>query len=581
MSKFAGPLLGLLLSATAAGQSVKNPETFIYAITGEVDSLDPHWQFDAISHAVQFQIYDNLIAYKGPVVDAFEPAVASVVPDRDNGFLSADGLTYRFPIRKKVRFHDGSELTPEDVKYSLMRFLLMDRASGPSFLLLDPLLGVRSTLGADGKPDPLVFDKADSAIAVEGGAVTLRLRQPYAPLLALLASACPIISKAWTVKNGGWDGRASSWPLYRDPPKQQAALYDKANGTGPFKLLIWDRTNKQLVLLRHENYWRKPARLSRVVYKTVAEFSSRKLMLENGDADAIMIEREYLPQLEGIAGVKILDDELLLETHNAFIPTFKINPQANPYIGSGKLDGRGLPPDFFADIDVRRGFAHAFDYDAYIKDGYRGKGQRAHGPIPKGVFGYNSSQALKEYDLKKAAEYFQKAFGGELWEKGFVLTLAYMEGRSDRRLACSIMKKNVESINPRFRVDIRGIPWSTMLDAFSAGKLPLINGRWVADYPDPDNFVFGFLHSQGYYPKAQGYSNPRADRLIEQARGELVLDKRRGYYAELQAIAYADIPQIYTLDTSNVEVMRTWVKGWVYNPIIFYGYFYPVYKEEL
>ncbi len=576
----------ILLAATAcaaAGVSalaqVKNPDTFVYAISGDVDSLDPHWEYDGVSQEVQYQVYETLIFYRGSSLEEFEPLLSSVVPGRANGLISPDGLRYSFPIRKGVRFHDASPLTPEDVKYSLMRFLLTDRASGPSFLLLEPLLGASSLSGPNGKPKAGIFKEADQAVRVEGGAVVLRLKKPYAPLLSVLAAFCPIASKSWTAAHGGWDGRQETWTRFHNPAKEATPLYEQANGTGPFRLERWDKENKQVILARNEGYWRKPPALKRVVFRTVGEAATKKLLLAAGDADAVMLERPFLPQVSDLPGVTVEDDLPLLEAHNAFVMNFRINVEANPYVGSGKLDGKGIPHNFFADVNVRKALAHAFDAEAYIQGGYRGKGERARGPIPKGVFGHNPRQPVYEHDPRKAEAFFKKAFGGRVWEEGFFFAITYMEGRSDRQLACQILKTNVEALNPRFKMEVRGIQWSTWLSAFSAGKLPMANARWHLDFPDPHNAVFPFLHSQGYYAKVQGYSNPRADKAIEEARQEQDREKRRALYHELQAIAYAEVPQIYTLDTYHFRVMRSWVKGWTYNPIIMYGYLYPVYKE--
>lgn len=570
-------LLSVVLAAPARAQ-VKNPEIFTYAITGDVDSLDPHWQFDVISQEVSIQIYETLIAYNGASVEDFQPLLATQVPSTDNGLLSSDGLRYAFSIRKGVHFHDGSVMTPEDVRYSLLRFLLMDRASGPSSVLLEPLLGVSGTLGPDGKPDPGLFDAADRHVRVEGGAVVLYLDRPYPPLLSILAGFCPIVSKKWVVANGGWDGRAETWLKYHDPPKNNE-LYDKANGTGPFKLDRWDRQSRQVLLSRWDGYWRAPAKLARVIFRTVDEPNTRRLMLAAGDADAIMAERQYLPQLETLDGVTVIDDLPLLETHNAFVMNFTIDAKGNPFIGSGRLGEDGIPPDFFADPEVRKGFAQSFDYAAYIRDGYRGKGERARGPIPRGVFGYNPRQPVWEYDLNAAADHFRKAQGGKLWDFGFRFTLTYMEGRADRQLACMILKRNVESLNPKFHVDVRGIQWSTWLSDWSAGRIPMANTRWHMDYPDPNNAVYPWLDSGGYYAKTQGYSNPRADRFIDQSKRENDRDQRRRDYYELQAIAYQEVPTIFTIDTFHFQVLRSWVKGWSFNPILLYGTLYPVSKS--
>ncbi len=565
----------LLRTASAA---VKNPAILTYAIPSDIDSLDPAWIYDGLSHAIQIHLYETLVFYKGSSTEELEPMLASVVPSRANGLISKDGLSYTFPIRKNVKFHDGTQMTLEDVRYSILRFLLMDRAGGPSLLLLEPILGVESALGEGGKPLPNLFKEAERAVSVDKGNLVIKLKKPCAPLLSILANYSPIVSKATVIGNGGWDGTEATWTSHHNPTKQATGLHDLANGTGPFQLERWDKGAKQVILRRNELYWRQPARLANLVFKTVPESSTRKLLLQAGDADMAIIDRQFLPQVTGLAGVAVTDDLPLLETHNCFIMTFKTNPTANPYIGSGKLDGKGIPPDFFSDINVRKGLAYAFDYDAYIRDGYRGKGQRARGPIPRGIFGYNPKQEVRSHDLKKAEEYLRKAWGGQVWEKGFLFTLGFMEGRSDRQLAGQILKKMLESLNPRFKVEVRGIQWSTYLDHHQSGKLPIVNARWGLDFADPHNAVHPFLHSAGNYSKAAGYRNPSADALIEAAWREPNKEKRRKLYYELQEIAYEDVPTIFTLDTYNLRVTRDWVKSLDYNAITPYGYFYPAYK---
>jgi peptide/nickel transport system substrate-binding protein len=579
MLKGLAAVLAALALAVQAGAQVRNPETFVYAITGDVDSLDPHWQFDSVSQELAIHLYDALINFKGAAVDQFEPSLSTMVPSRENGLLSEDGLRYAFPIRKGVKFHDGSTLTPEDVKYSIMRAMLLDRSGGGSYLLLEPLLGVQTTLDEDGKPVADLWELAEDAIKIERGAVVIKLKKAYAPLLSVLATYSPVVSKQWMTAKGAWDGKRETWIQHRDIAREQSPLFLQANGTGPFMLERWDRENKQLLLSRFDPYWRGAAKLKRLVFKTVNDPAARKLMLQAGDADAVMAERQYLPQFSSIEQVTVIDDLSFLETHNFFAFNFKIDPTANPYVGSGRLDGDGIPGDFFTDPDVRRGFAYAFDYDAYIRDGYRGKGEVARGPIPKGVFGYNSRQVTMRHDPQKAEQHFRRAQGGAIWEKGFRFTLTYMEGRADRQLACVILKHEVEKLNPKFKIDIRGVQWSTWLSAFSQRKIPMSNTRWHMDYPDAHNAVFPLMHSQGYYAKLQGYSNPRVDRLIEQARVEQDLDKRRVLYRELQATAHTELPQIYTLDTYFFQVHRSWVKNWTFNPITLYGYLYPVSKE--
>ncbi len=291
------------------------------------------------------------------------------------------------------------------------------------------------------------------------------------------------------------------------------------------------------------------------------------------------MDRSFLPQVARLPGVTVRDDFPFLEVHNAFLFTFDINVRGNPYTGSGKLDGRGVPSNFFADRDVRRGFAHLFPYEQYIHDVYRGKGSRSRGPIPKGVFGYAADSPLYAHDLQKAEEHFRKAHGGKLWNKGFRFTCVYQQGKETRGQACRILKSVAARLNRRFQIDVRGVQWSTYLDLHRKKKLPLVNARWGLDYPDPHNSVFAFLHSKGTYAQAQGYANKKLDALIDAAASAPSPPAREKLYREIQRIAHEDLPQIYTIDTVDFRVQRSWVRGFDYNPVLMYGYLYPVSKK--
>ncbi|MCR4293935.1 MAG: ABC transporter substrate-binding protein, partial [Elusimicrobia bacterium] len=105
--------------ASGGGKSTESA-VLDYALASDVDTLDPHWGYDAVSLFVVDQVYETLIDFKGESLDAFEPRLATVVPSLENGFLSKDGLTYAFPLRLGAKFHDGSALSAADVKYSLM-----------------------------------------------------------------------------------------------------------------------------------------------------------------------------------------------------------------------------------------------------------------------------------------------------------------------------------------------------------------------------------------------------------------------------------------------------------------------------
>jgi peptide/nickel transport system substrate-binding protein len=243
-------------SALPARAAVKNPDTLTFAAYADLDSLDPAWAEDM---SPLFNIYESLLTYKGAGVDArdLEPLLSEKVPSRENGLVSADGRVYRFPIRKGVRFHDGTPLTPEDVRYSLLRFLLLDRAGGPSDALLEPVLGVASTR-RDGKPMDDSYRRAASAITVDGNDVVIRLKKPFAPFLSVLTNFGRVVSKSWCAAHGQWDGGEGTWKKFNDLSRADAIPNTLANGTGPFRLERNDPAQGELILGRNDAYCARP-----------------------------------------------------------------------------------------------------------------------------------------------------------------------------------------------------------------------------------------------------------------------------------------------------------------------------------
>ena len=152
--------------ALGASAPVTNPDTMVLLTYGDPETLDPAYAYDTTSDGILWPgIYETLITYDGSVLSRYVPRLATAVPSVANGLISRDGLTYTFPIRQGVRFHDGSVMTPADVRYSMLRFMLQDRDGGPAWLLLTPLLGVDSTR-EQGK---LAVTYADAARAVDRG----------------------------------------------------------------------------------------------------------------------------------------------------------------------------------------------------------------------------------------------------------------------------------------------------------------------------------------------------------------------------------------------------------------------------
>jgi peptide/nickel transport system substrate-binding protein len=560
-----------------AKAAVKNPDTIIVAYYGTIQSLDPHRAYDTASGMVVQNMYDTLIAFDGPATDKFIPMIAEKVPSLANGLIRDDGRTYVFPIRKGVKFHDGSEVMPEDVEYTFERALVTDQDGGPIWMFYEPLLGTAGSRDGDGN---IIVDfmDIDNAVDVEGQNVVFHLPVPYPPFLGILAQYWSgIVSKDYMVSNGAWDGKAENWRYYNNPDQGTEALYNTAMGTGPYKFVKWE-PGVEMSMVRHDGYFRGAASVKNVVAKFVEEWTTRKLMFTAGDADIVEVDTMYWPEMDALEGVTVYRDLPTLSNTAVFF-NFDINTEANQTIWSGKLDGNGIPPDFFTDINIRKGFAHSFDHDTYLQDAFLGFAQTPSSPIVEGLPYRNTRNPIYEYDLAKAEEYFKKAWGGKVWERGFKLTILYNTGNEQREIACQMIEENVESLNPKFQIDIMNVDWSNYLNMMVRKKTPLFVIGWVADFPDPHNFVHPYQHSQGTFAEWQSYNNSDVDSLVSEGIKTIDPAKREKIYYDLARLYYDDVPGFQIYQQLYRVFVRDWIEGYYWNPVIdeMY-YFYPLSK---
>lgn len=115
-----------MITAFGGKGEIKNPDTFVLATYGTLRTLDPAACYDTTGAQRIWNIYETLVFFDGSKTDEFIPVLATKVPTLKNGGISIDGKTYTFQIRKGVKFHEGGELTPEDVAYSFKRNMIAD-----------------------------------------------------------------------------------------------------------------------------------------------------------------------------------------------------------------------------------------------------------------------------------------------------------------------------------------------------------------------------------------------------------------------------------------------------------------------
>jgi peptide/nickel transport system substrate-binding protein len=373
-----------------------------------------------------------------------------------------------------------------------------------------------------------------------------------------------ILSRQWSVANGCWDGDIRSAARFNNPAPGHEPLLKIANGTGPYRMKAWE-PSKEFVFERFDGYWGPQPALKRAVVKYVKEWSTRKLMLQNGDADRVTCDTPYVPEVEAMPGLTLYKVPQLSVSAALFCQ--KINPAGNPNIGSGKLDGEGIPPDFFADINVRKAFMYAFDRKTYRKDVFNDLVVMPTSPNIEGL-PFHKEVPVYAFDLAKAAEHLRQAWGGQVWEKGFRMVVTHNTGNEMRESAALMLAENIMRLNPKFRIEVRNVEWKDYLVQYRNFMYPIFLIGWGADYADPHNFLYTFMHSQGVYGRYMAYRNPEVDRLCEAGIATVDPAERREIYYQLQDLWYADAPGLCIYQQIVVRPYRDWVKGFVPNAML-------------
>ena len=592
---------------------VPNPDTLIFASLGGLESLDPHWHYDEASSQITYHVYENLIEFKKDSLVALQPLLATIVPSQENGLIQDQGKTYIFPIREGVTFHNGNSLTPEDVVYSFKRSMILDRTGGPTWMILEPLLGVSSieelVIKEAGiteyqdlfeneqlKPEykdilmKVYWDYIDPSVTSDGNNVIFHLKAPCAAFLSVLAqsvSCSTILDREWSIEQGAWDEKAEQWWQYHNPVARNDKLYQTTNGTGPFKLSRWV-SGELIQLKRFEQYWNGPAKIEKVLIKIVPEWMTRKLIFYNGEADLIEVPPNFFNEVVDVEGVRVRKD-LPMQAINILHFNWTINQEGNRYIGSGKLDGKGIPSDFFSNIHVRKAFSYLFPYQTFIDKTLQGQGERISGPLTRDTLGYlDNPDYYYQQDMEKAREEFKKAWDGELWEKGFSFNIFYTSGAEHAKTSCEMLANFARMLNPRFDIEPVGVSWPTLLKELYSGRLPMFNTGWQVDFPDPHAWLAGLLSSDGTLGQAYGenYSimaGELIDPLIDEALDCVNSDRREQLYNEIIKISHDKATALYLCQHYGYHVEQEWVQGWYYHPLIpagiFAGDFYSMYKK--
>lgn len=473
-------------------------------------TLDPAISSEMSSHLYVMQMYSGLVKFDSKL---------KPVPDISESWeISADGKTYSFILRKDVKFHDGRLMTASDVKYSF------ERACNPATNSPTALTYLGDIVGAA----EMVSGKATTISGIEvvnDNTVKITIDAPKAYFLSKMAYPTAFIVDSKNVETG------ANW-------------WNKPNGTGAYKLSKWDKGN--LIILEPNTYFYGKKASVRVAFHLLSGAPILMSLYETGKIDVLAVNKLYIDRATDPAGP--LYDQLHI------YPEFSLS-----YIGFNT----SKPP--FDDVYVRQAFCHAVNKERIIKLTQKDMVTPATGIIPEGMPGYNKNIKGLEYNVEKAKELLAKSkYGSADKLPPITITLSSMgDINIDDYLGAIIqgwkrdlgVQVNVRLLNQHiFQYNLH----EEVDEMFTMG--------WIADYPDPQNFLDILFHSGADYNNAN-FSNKELDTLLDQAAIEQDYDKRIAMYQQAEQLIVDQAPILPLWFSRNYALVNQRVKGYNIDPL--------------
>jgi peptide/nickel transport system substrate-binding protein len=502
----------LFLTAATSGGSAAlaqtPPNVLVVGQIAEPKSLDPAAVTAVNDFRILMNLYDGLVRYKDGALEV-EPALAK------SWRISADGLAYTFALRDGVKFHDGSALTADAVKFNF-----------------DRMLDEKSAYHDTG-PFPLsfFFSAVKEVKALDPLTVEFDLKERYAPFLSNLAYPTGLIVSPEAIKKYGKE-------IGRHP-----------SGTGAFAFKEWD-SNSKVVLERNPDYWDGAPKLEVVVFRPITDGNTRVAEMLSGGIDLMVeVPPDALGQFKDPA-------------------RYQIYQQAGPHVWFLILNAKEPPLD---DKRMRQAMNYAVNKKAIVDNILQGTAEVAAGPTPP-AFAWAYNEALKPYpyDPEKA-----RALIKEAGYDGRPLTMYVTEGGSgmlDPVPMGTAIQADLAAVG--LKVNIETYEWNTFLGKVNPGlegKANLAEMAWMTN--DPDTLPYLALRT-GAMPDSGGfnsgyYSNPEVDKLLEAARQSTDQAERAKLYKKMQEIVHDDAPWLFVANWKQNAVASSAVKNFKLQPSFF------------
>ena len=452
-------------------------------------TFDPHLTEDTVSGLLVNELFGGLVT--------IEPFNFSVAPDLAERWEIGDGgSTYTFNLHPEARFHDGTPVTAQDVKWSIERVADPELASPVVDQYLNDIVGVTAKLEG-------AASEVSGVQVVDDQTVRFTIDAPKAYFLAKLTYPSAFVLDQANVEQG------EDW-------------IDTPNGTGPFRLEEYV-IGETLRLARNEYYHLGPPHLDEV--HMILSGGSRMILFENDEID--------------VTGVGLADLERVLD------PADELNPLVHPYPArfSTAYIGLNVEQAPLDDPKFRKALNLTFDREQITSVVYEGAYRPAKTIIPPRFPSYNPDLDPYPYDPEEARRLLAESKYGADPDNipRLILSISGSLGAAVP-LGLEVILQSWEQ-ELGLQVEIQQTEWATYLEDVNQKRYQMFSIAWLADYPDPENFLDLLFHSESDGNRTN-YSNPEVDAILERARVEQDWDQRLALYNQVEEMILDDAPWV-------------------------------------
>ena len=494
-----GPTSATTMSAMSTS-SIKPGGTVTIAIDSDIVRLDPH----ASSAAVDRVMYQSLF---GHFVDL--NLNSEVIPAIAQSWTQPDGLTYIFTLRDGVKFHDGTPVDADAVKFNF------DRMMGLLDAKLLPTPNQRKS----------EISSIDKVTVVDSKTVKMTLKQPFAPMLSVLTDRAGML--------------VSPTAVQKDPQ----GFVKNPVGAGSFKFVEWI-SGDHVTLNRFPNYYEPGLPyLDTVIIKPITDGSTRLLAVESGTVDFIrFFNNSDINKVKSDAA----SGKFGYVVNSSFgFQGFEMNTMKTP----------------FDNKFARQAVHYAVDIQQYVDTITFGVEQAITGPVTQAHGSYYET-AFKPFDKWPHADpdLAKQALQQAGMPNGFSFDYKAVSTPLARQIA-ELFQSQLAVVGIKMNIvqeDFTRLLTDSENHDFQAEAIGW-SGR-----PDPDQNVYVWFHSTGSFNDMR-YSNPAVDSLLDQARASTSTSDRIKLYQQAVRQIVSDAPYQFTTAFPNGFVWNSTVKG--FSPI--------------